>query len=126
MQAIPEHIRLNFDKALALSLDHNSFFISVIAQELRVSKDYFIIYSAEYEELSEIMDVVSTNLEANILRGVQGGYLDIKFAQFCLESVHGWRADGSGNKTKKIGVEGIGTDDLRELLLGDEDNEIVS
>lgn len=122
-KAIPTKILHTFETALDKSRDHNTVFLATIAQEMEVSKVNLSNWLNEYDELVDIMDMINTNLEANILRLVQMKMVDTKFAQFALEAVHGWKADGDDGKQAKILVEGIGTSELVELLTGEEENE---
>ena len=104
-----------FNHALDLSKDYNTLFISSICQSLEVKKEYFNEEAEDNKELEDILDLIETNLEANILRQAQENKISVSLAQFALEVAHGWRVDSNDEKVK-ITVEGISNEDLQDII----------
>lgn len=123
-EAIPIEISQAFEEALRISERDNCLFLTNICSELNKPKSFFATYAEQYQSLEDKLELINTNLESNILTQTYFKHIDVRFAQFALEAIHGWSSDTGEKKSAKVLVEGITTEELNELLIG-EDNDLI-
>ena len=117
-EAIPTEIIETFNRALELSMSHNTLFLPNICQDLQIPKSFFVDAVEKYESLEKVVELINTNLESNILRQAFLGATP-SFCRFALEAIHGWKADGEGRESVKITVEGVDNNTLDDILSED-------